>query len=80
MDIYLTTGSIRDKEPNEFSYDVVFRQQKYLKLTSDMFGSSPKFAIAMVINGLDYYNNITNVSTFNASFMLYNGKQAISKS
>ncbi len=71
MDIYITQGSIRDNEPNEFNYDVVFRQQKYLKLTSDMFGSTPKFAVAMLINGLDYYHNITNLSTFNSSFMLY---------
>ena len=36
-----------------------------------MFGSSPKFAVAMLINGLDYYNNMTNSSTFNSSFILY---------
>ena len=71
MDIYLTKGSINDNEPNEFNFDVVFKQQTYLKLTSDMFGSSPKFAVAMLVNGLDYYNNMTNSSHFNSSFMLY---------
>ena len=71
MDIYLTKGTVRDNEPNEFNYDIVFKQQTYLKLTSDMFGSSPKFAVAMLVNGLDYYNNMTNSSHFSAQFMLY---------
>ncbi len=71
MDVYLSTGSISINEPNEFNYDVVFRQKTYLKITSDMIGSNPKFAVAMLINGLIYYTNTTQMSTFTASFMIY---------
>lgn len=71
MDIYLTHGDIKDNEPNEFNYDVAFKQQKYLKLTSDMFGASPKFSVAILVNGLDYYNNATNTNLLSASFMIY---------
>ena len=34
------------------------------KLTSDMLGSSPQFSVAVLINGIDYYNNQTNLTTF----------------
>ena len=81
MDIYLTQGSIRDNDPNEFNYDVAFKQQKFVRITSDMFSASPKFAVAMLINGIDYYNNATNLSTFKASFKIYDIKtgQAVSR-
>lgn len=82
MDVYLTTGSIKDNEPIEFNYDVVFRQKTYVKITSDMIGSNPKFAVAMLINGLIYYTNTTQMSTFNASFTIYDklSGKAISRS
>lgn len=59
MDIYLTHGSIAESEPHEFNYDVAFKQQKYLKLTSDMFSSQPLFSVAVLVNNLVYYTNTT---------------------
>lgn len=72
MDIYLTHGSLSNNEPNEFNYDVVFKQQTYLKLSSDMFSSSPMFSVAVLVNNLEYYTNTTGQSLLQASFMLYN--------
>lgn len=73
MDIYITTGApITEKEPNEFNYDVVFRKQSYLKLTQDMFGANPIFSVAVLVNGLDTYNNATNQTTVSAGFKLIN--------
>lgn len=74
MDIYLTHGSIAQAEPNEFNYDVAFKQQKYVKLTSDMFSSTPVFSVAVMVNNLVYYTNTTGLSLFNATFMLYSTK------
>lgn len=72
MDVYITSGSIRDNEPNEFNYDAVFKKQTYVKITSDMMGSSPKFAAAVLVKGLDYYNNVTMMHSVKATFMIYN--------
>ena len=81
MDIYLNTGSsLSNREPNEFNFDVSFKNQTYLKLTSDMFGSSPVFGVSVNINGLDTYNNQTNQGYFQATFMLYQNNQAVARS
>ena len=33
-----------------------------------MLGSNPQFSVAVLINGIDYYNNKTNLTTFNVQF------------
>jgi len=71
MDIYITQGSIRDNEPNEFNYDMVFRQQTSFKLSSDMVSSMPKFGLAISVNNFDYYTNTTNTTTVQATFNIY---------
>ena len=42
----------------------MIKGQTEVKLTSDMLGSSPQFSVAVLINGIDYYNNQTNLTTF----------------
>jgi hypothetical protein len=71
MDIYITQGSIRDNEPNEFNYDMVFRQQTSFKLSSDMVSSMPKFGLVISVNNFDYYTNTTNTTTVQATFNIY---------
>jgi hypothetical protein len=46
----------------------VIKGQTEIKLTSDMLGSNPQFSVAVLINGIDYYNNRTNLTTFNVQF------------
>jgi hypothetical protein len=81
MDVYFTAGPIELNEPNEFNFDVSFKQQKYLKLTSDMFSSAPQFSVAVLINNLEYYTNTTGQSLLKTSFMIYNTKtgQSVSR-
>ena len=46
----------------------MIKGQTEIKLTSDMLGSNPQFSVAVLINGIDYYNNQTNLTTFNVQF------------
>ena len=46
----------------------MIKGQTEVKLTSDMLGSSPQFSVAVLINGIDYYNNQTNLTTFTVQF------------
>jgi len=46
----------------------VIKGQTEVRLTSDMLGSTPQFSVAVLINGIDYYNNQTNLTTFTVQF------------
>ena len=46
----------------------MIKGQTEIKLNSDMLGSTPQFSVAVLINGIDYYNNRTNLTTFNVQF------------
>ena len=50
----------------------MIKGQTEVKLTSDMLGSSPQFSVAVLINGIDYYNNQTNLTTFTVQFSVSN--------
>ena len=64
MSVYLTQGPIEQRVPTEFTYDMQVKMQTEVRITSDMLGSSPQFSVAVLINGIDYYNNQTNITTF----------------
>ena len=84
MSIYLKQGSIyqtnnlgqRYNEPNEFKYDIAFKNHTKVVITSDMLQSMPKFSLMVIINGIDIYNNKTLETSFNVQFRIKNNQQA----
>jgi hypothetical protein len=80
MSIYLKQGSIyqtnnlgqRYNEPNEFKYDIAFKNHTKVVITSDMLQSMPKFSLMVIINGIDIYNNKTLETSFNVQFRIKN--------
>ena len=63
-------GGNRNNEPNEFKYDIAFRNHTKVIITSDMVQSMPKFSLMVVINGIDIYNNKTLSTNFNVLFKI----------
>ena len=88
MSIYLKQGSIyqtnnlgqRYNEPNEFKYDIAFKNHTKVVITSDMLQSMPKFSLMVIINGIDIYNNKTLETSFNVQFRIKNNQQASASS
>ena len=88
MSIYLKQGSIyqtnnlgqRYNEPNEFKYDIAFKNHTKVVITSDMLQSMPKFSLMVIINGIDIYNNKTHETSFNVQFKIKNNQQASASS
>jgi len=88
MSIYLKQGSIyqtnnlgqRYNEPNEFKYDIAFKNHTTVVITSDMLQSMPKFSLMVIINGIDIYNNKTLETSFNVQFRIKNNQQASASS
>lgn len=87
MSIYLNQGSIyqmmggnRNNEPNEFNYDIAFKNHTKVVITSDMVQSMPKFSLMVVINGIDIYNNKTLMTSFNVQFKIKSNQASSNQS
>ena len=68
MDIYISAGWQSD--PNDFQYDMAFKQQNYVKLNSRQFPSLDTFVAAVKINGIDHYNTVFHANTLTAAFRI----------
>ena len=66
MDIYISSGWQSD--PNEFNYELAFKQQNYIKISSKQFPSLDTFVAAVKINAVEHYSTSYHVNTLNTRF------------
>lgn len=66
MDIYISSGWQSD--PQEFNYELAFKKQNYIKISSKQFPSLETFVAAIKINGIEHYSTTFHVNTLNVRF------------
>lgn len=76
LDVYVMAGDHSD--PNEFEFDAAFKQQNYVRFTSDQYPSFATFTAAVKVNGIDFYSNKFNQPSFTAKFNILNSDNAAS--
>ena len=74
LDVYVSAGI--NSDPNELNYDLAFRSQTYLKLTSDDFPNLTTFSIQVKVNGIEFYSNVFHKGLVSASFNFVKLSQA----
>eukprot|EP00347_Sterkiella_histriomuscorum_P012091 403369927 len=66
MDIYISSGWQSD--PNEFDYELAFKKQNYIKISSKQFPSLDTFVAAVKINAVEHYSTTYHVNTLYSRF------------
>ncbi|CDW87058.1 serine carboxypeptidase [Stylonychia lemnae] len=66
LDIFISSGWQSD--PNEFQYDLAFRQQNYIRITSKQFPNFETFTAAVKVNGIEHYSTTFHQSNLNVKF------------